>query len=111
MILNLGGEEVVVVSSGTTTNDYSTQPQESWVDADTTKRTVMTTAPPEPRPSEEPVSDARNAVTSGWTLCLPAGDPVTRADRVRVRGVDYPVQGEPARWEHSTIVQVFGTDG
>lgn len=112
MIVSVGGgEQVVVVTAGEKIDRYSQKPSPSWADADTIKRDVTTVAPLEPRPSDEPTQDARNAVTSGWTVYLPAGDPVTRLDRVRVRGVEYPVQGEPARWEHSTIVQVFRTEG
>ena len=52
----------------------------------------------EPRPSTEPTEDARNAVMSGYTLYPPAGSDVTLADRVRVRGVVYEVEGDPADW-------------
>jgi hypothetical protein len=52
----------------------------------------------EPRPSGEPVQDARNAVTSGWTLYMPAGVTITPQSRVRVRGLVYDVLGEAADW-------------
>jgi hypothetical protein len=104
------GETVTILSAGTTTDPYSGEADaESW---DTpTERDVVTIAPPEPRPSQEPVQDARNAVTDGWTLYLPAGDPVTRSDRVRVRGEVYPVQGQPADWGVGVVVQAFRTEG
>ena len=72
----------------------------------------------EPRPSSEPLNDARNAVTSGYTLYLPAGSDVTSADRVRVRGVAYEVEGDPADWSNpftgdnpGTVIQAFTKAG
>jgi hypothetical protein len=107
--VDLGGETITILSAGTVTDPYSGEAAESW---DTpTERDVVTIAPPEPRPSQEPVQDARNAVTDGWTLYLPAGDPVTRSDRVRVRGEVYPVQGQPADWGVGVVVQAFRTEG
>lgn len=105
------GEDITVLTAGAITDPYSSQPEESWDEDDITTRTVTTIAPLEPRPSDEPVQDARNAVTSGWTLYLPSGDPITRLNRVRVRGVDYPVQGEPADWGVGIVVQAFRTEG
>ncbi len=54
----------------------------------------------EPRPTSEPVQDARNAVVSGFTLYAPFGVDVTPADRVRVRGTIYDVDGEVAEWRN-----------
>jgi hypothetical protein len=66
----------------------------------------------EPRPSEEPVADARNAVTSGFTLYLPAGTPVGSRNQVTVRGQTYDVLGEPAVWANrGVVVQVGHTKG
>lgn len=103
------GETITVLTAGTSTDPYSDQPAEDWTNA--TERAVTTVAPLEPRPSDEPVQDARNAVTRGWTLYLPAGDPITAKNRVRVRGVVYPVQGQPADWGVGVVVQAFGTVG
>jgi hypothetical protein len=104
------GEVVTVVTPGTTVDTYSGQASPDWVH--TTTRDVATLAPPEPRPSEEPVEDARNAVVSGWTLYLPAGTTISPYERVRVRGIDYPVQGEPAVWgSKGVVVQAFRTEG
>ena len=105
----LPGETVTVLSSGTATDPYSNELVESWEDP--TERDVVTLAPAEPRPSLEPVQDALNAVVSGWTLYLPAGDPITAHDRVRVRGHVYPVQGQPADWGVGVVVQAFKTEG
>lgn len=103
------GETVTVLTAGTTTDPYSGEPAEDWDNP--TGRDVTTIAPLEPRPSDEPVADARNALVSGWTLYLPPGDPITRLNRVRVRGVEYPVQGEPADWGVGIVVQAFKTEG
>ena len=104
------GEVVTVLSAGTTVDAYSRAASPDWTHA--TTRDVLTLAPPEPRPSDEPVEDARNAVVSGWTLYLPIGSGVRPYDRVRVRGVDYPVQGEPATWgNRGEVVQAFRTEG
>lgn len=105
-----GGEVVTVLTPGTVSDPYSGETVASW-DAPT-ERDVTTLAPPEPRPSDEPLLDARNSVTSGWTLYLPPGDPISSRDRVRVRGVVYPVQGEPAAWHDvGVVVQAFRTEG
>lgn len=104
------GEVVTVLTPGGTTADpYSNEQVADW----TTKlvHDCTTLAPPEPRPSGEPVQDARNSVTSGWTLYLPAGTPVTAHSRVRVRGVEYPVQGDPADWGLGLVVQAYRTEG
>lgn len=89
---------------------YSNAPVLSWDTPD--ELDLVTLAPAEPRPSQEPVQDARNAVTSGWTLYLPEGSDVAREDRMRVRGEVYPVQGEPAAWMGGgVVVQAFRTEG
>lgn len=113
------GEAIAVLIAGTVVDDYSGQPVEAWELDDgqswatePDERSVTTIAPLEPRPSDEPVEDARNAVISGWTLYLPAGDPITAKNRVRVRGVVYPVQGEPADWGTAGVVaQAFHQEG
>jgi hypothetical protein len=103
------GETIVVLTAGAVTDPYSGDTVEDWDAA--TERAVNLQAPPEPRPSQEPVQDARNAVVSGWTLYLPAGDPITRENRARVRGEVYPVQGQPADWGVGVVVQAFRTEG
>lgn len=105
-------ETVVRVRAGAVADPYSGETALTWDEAEVSKLDITTLAPPEPRPSQEPVQDARNAVVSGWTLYLPADADVTSADRMRVRGVDYPVQGAPAVWgTRGMVVQAFGTEG
>lgn len=104
------GEDIAVLSAGTANDPYSNEPVEDWDNP--TSRTVRTVAPPEPRPSGEPVQDARNSVTNGWTLYLPAADPITERDRVVVRGEEYPVRGTPAVWANAgVVVQAYRTEG
>ena len=107
---SLAGETVVVLTAETITDRYNNT-VESWADEHVTERAVETIAPLEPRPSTEPMPDARNAVANGWTLYLPAGDPINERNRVRVRGEVYPVQGTPADWGVGVVVQAFRTTG
>lgn len=105
------GEVVVVLTPGFEEDPYSGELVPSW-EWTPTEREVTTLAPAEPRPSQEPTQEARNAVASGWTLYLPAGDPISATDRVRVRGEEYPVQGQPADWMGAgVVVQAFRTEG
>lgn len=109
------GEPVDVLTAGTTIDPYSGEQVADWDNA--TEATVSGIAV-EPRPSSEPVQDARNAVTSGYTLYgFPRGS-VTAANRVRVRGEVYDVLGDPADWrspftgwEPGLVVQVGRTAG
>lgn len=88
---------------GATTLDWSLTPS---------SLAIVTLAPAEPRPSAEPVQDARNSVTSGWTLYLPEGSDVTPVDKVTVRGTDYFILGEPAAWLGAgLVVQCSLTEG
>lgn len=105
------GETVVVLTAGYEEDPYSQELVQSW-EWPPSEREVNTLVPAEPRPSQEPTQEARNSLVSGWTLYLPAGDPITADNRVRVRGVDYPVQGQPADWLGcGVVVQAFKTEG
>lgn len=105
------GETIVVLTAGYDLDPYSSEPTQSWEWAPE-EREVVTLAPAEPRPSSEPTQEARNSVVSGWTLYLPAGDPIGPHNRVRVRGEEYPVQGQPADWMGAgVVVQAFRTEG
>jgi hypothetical protein len=99
--------ETVTVLTGTPVTDpsgtpvldpYSNEPSVSW---DSPGEVSVVDVLCEPRPSSEPVQDARNAVTSGWTLYIqnrPVMPLITPANRVRIRGYDYDVLGEPGDW-------------
>ena len=92
----LPGETVTVLTGTPVTDPYSGETTGiSW---DTPTEVDVDNVLCEPRPSSEPVQDARNAVVSGFTLYLPAGTAITSANRVRVRGTVFEVKGEPADW-------------
>ena len=91
-----GGETVVVLTGATVAGPYSDAT--TRIDWTTPAETPVAGVLCEPRPSSEPVQDARNAVTSGFTLYLPAGTVVDSTQRVRVRGVDYEVLGDAQDW-------------
>lgn len=111
--LAIGTETVTILVAGHEDDPYSGQPEDSWGVPPSGEVDVVTLAPPEPRPVDESVEDARNAVTNGWTLYLPITDvPVTAYQAVRVRGVEYPVQGTPAVWDDvGVVVQCYRTVG
>jgi hypothetical protein len=109
------GETVQVLTAGTTTDPYSGEPAEDW---DTATSADVTGVAVEPRPSGEPLQDARNQVTSGFTLYMPQGAAITSKNRVSVRGATYDVLGEPADWrspftgwEPGIVVQVERSEG
>lgn len=52
----------------------------------------------QPRTSVEPSQDARTAVIVGLTVFMPAGTVIGPHNRLRVRGDDYEVEGEPGEW-------------
>ena len=109
------GEPVDVLSAGTTTDPYSGESRADWSSA---SEVAVDGVGVEPRPSQEPVQDARNAVTSGYTLYMPAGAQIDARSRVRVRGEVFEVLGEPAvwrnpftGWEPGVVVQVGRVEG
>lgn len=107
-------EEVAILSPDTTTDPYSEATVDDW----STTTEVTEYAAVEPRPSQEPVQNARNAVVSGFTLYLPADSTVTARKKVGVRGKVYDVLGAPALWhspftgwEPGVVVQCEQTEG
>jgi len=115
----LPGETVIVLVGVSATNPdpYSGDPVIDWALPPT--QVPVENVLCEPRPSSEPVQDARNSTTSGWTLYLQDGMPVgivlTPANRIRVRGVDYDVLGEASDWRLGSfgglVVQTSRTAG
>lgn len=110
------GETVTIQAAAEGDVDpYSNEPSLDW---ENPVETVVEGVGVEPRPSQEPVQDARNAVTSGYTLYLPSGVTITSRSRVVVRGEVYGVLGEPAvwrspftGWEPGVVVQLERTEG
>jgi hypothetical protein len=111
------GETVTVLTADTTLDPYSNENVPDWTKPPATSTPVSGVAV-EPRPSGEPLQDARNQVTSGFTLYFPAGTAITAQNRVTVRGTTYGVLGEPAVWKSpftgwapGVVVQVERTEG
>lgn len=109
------GETVTILTAGTVTDPYSGDESESW---DNPTELNVSGVGVEPRPSNEPVQDARNAVISGFTLYLPTGTVIGPQNRVVVRGGTYDVLGEAADWRNpftgwapGVVVQVERTAG
>ena len=90
------GETVTVLTAGLEEDPYSGEfvPSWEWTPTGVDVEGVAV----ESRPSGEPTQEARNAVTSGFTLYFPAGTTVGPQNRVVVRGSTYEVLGEPAEW-------------
>ena len=84
-----------MLTAGQIVDPYSGEPVVSW---DTPTVVPVRGCGVEPRPSTEPVQDARNSVVSGFTLYLPPDVAITAGSRVRVRGLVHEVLGEPAAW-------------
>lgn len=104
----MNAETVVRLRAGDTKlNPYSNEQEPDWTVA-MLEQPMVTLAPAEPRPSEEPVEQLRNAVTSGWTLYLARCEDVTAHDRMRVRGEVYQVLGDPSDWLGAGIVVQVG---
>lgn len=89
--------ETVTVLRGTPVADPygGTDTGLSWDDP---ARTDVEATALEPRPSSEPTQDARNSVTTGYTVYLTGQPDVTAQDRVEIRGETYQVDGAPADW-------------
>jgi hypothetical protein len=109
------GETVQVLTAGTKIDPYSNEAVEDW---STPTSVDVAGVAIEPRPSGEPLQDARNQVTSGFTLYMPPGTSITSANRVTVRGGTYNVLGDPAvwrspftGWEPGVVVQVERSEG
>lgn len=109
------GDTVQILTAGTKTDPYSNESTDDW---STATSVDVPGVGVEPRPSGEPLQDARNQVVSGFTLYMPGGTAITAANRVVVRGQTYDVLGEPAvwrspftGWEPGIVVQVERSEG
>lgn len=110
------GETVQVLTAGTVMDPYSGDPSPSWNAVPTSVDVAGVGV--EPRPSGEPLQDARNQVTSGFTLYFPPTATLTPQNRVIVRGATYDVLGEPSvwvspftGWTPGVVVQVERSEG
>lgn len=95
----LPGETIQILTAQTVVDPYSQTETIDWTLPPTSVDVPDVLCAP--RPQGEPVEDGRNEVISGWTLyCQTAPSPLpTPYQRVRVRGVVYEIDGEPADWQ------------
>ena len=95
----MSGETVIVLTGTPIVDPYSgATTGTSWA---TPTQVSVPNVLCEPRPSGEPVQDARNSVTSGYTLYIrkrPVMPIIAPTNRIRVRGIDHDVLGEVADW-------------
>lgn len=118
------GETVTVFTAGTVLDPYSDDPSSAWELGDGQEWETepgdvdISGVGVEPRPSDEPTQEARNAVVSGFTLYLPTGTEIGPQNRVVVRGGTYEVLGEAAVWRSpftgwapGVVVQVQRVEG
>jgi len=92
------GEQVVLTGTPVTDPYSGEQSGISWA---TPGEVVVENVLCEARPSGEPTQDARNSVTSGYTLLIRKRlvmPVIIPANRIRIRGVDHDVLGEDADW-------------
>lgn len=90
------GESVTILTAGFDLDPYSDELVQSWEWVPT--EVVVTGVAVEPRPSTEPLQEARNSVTSGFTLYMPTGTEIDAQNRVIVRGNTYSVLGDASEW-------------
>jgi hypothetical protein len=57
----------------------------------------------QPRTSTE-ATDGRDTVISGLIAYVPAGADIQATDKIRFRGVDYAVDGDPGYWDDLSAV-------
>ncbi len=91
------GETVTVLTAGTTTDPYSTEPAEDWDNPTSLDVEGIGVAD---GGSTEPLQDARDSIESDFDLIWPADAEVTPTaqNRVIVRGLTCTVQGRPFLW-------------
>lgn len=103
-------QSVTVLTAGSTTDRYgNTAPD--WASA--TSRTVNGWVA---QTGSIEILLGRDSTTTVGVVFLPAGDPITYADRVQIAGVTYEVDGVPLRpWsrrsEHHVQVRLRDVEG
>lgn len=91
------GKTVTVVRAALVTDPFSGEDEMyDWTAADETDFPKCAVAP---RTSEEPLEGRRVQVMDGLSVYGPKNMDVTSRDRIRIDGVLYEVDGEPAHWE------------
>lgn len=69
---------------------------------------IQTLCPAEPWSVGQDGQDTRGGVLNGWKLYLPQAADVIPSDRMRVRGREFAVLGEPADWAGAGVVVTVG---
>lgn len=87
-------ETVIRLRAGTTSDRYNSA-VDDWTDPDELEINSCAVAP---RLDSEDRTNGRQGVIVGLTVYAPAGADILATDRVRVRGDDYEVDGEPGDW-------------
>lgn len=63
-----------------------------------------------PRYSSEPTEKGRNGVIIGLTILAPAGSDILFTDRIKIAGVVYEIEGDPADWSNPFTGTEFGME-
>lgn len=87
--------ESVTRLRGTTVENRYGDDQWDWTDP---AELTITGCAVAPRDSTEDHNEGRQAVLIGFTVYAPAGTVVLPSDRLRIRGDDFEVDGEPGAW-------------
>lgn len=88
------GETVVRLRPTAGTDRYG-NPEPDWGDADAADIDGCVLAP---RLDPEDRDQGRQGVVIGWTVYAPHGGDILATDRLRIRGDDHEVDGEPGDW-------------
>jgi hypothetical protein len=99
------GETVTVLRPGSTTDAYG-DPAPNWTTATEIAHHGCAVAP---RLEDEDRRNGREGIVTGWTVYFPAGADVRGTDRVRIRGLEYRVDGQPAQWTNPYEAKPYGT--
>lgn len=86
------GETVTVLPGPPTTDQYGDPIPSERIGGDIANCGVA------PRYSTEPTERGRQGVIVGLTVYAPTGSDILSTDSLRVRELDYVVDGEPAAW-------------
>lgn len=102
-------ETVVRLTPKTKTGRYSGEPEIDWTQPPT--ETPIEDVRVAPGATDEVPQVDREAVEIAFTLYAPPGTIVDRLERVRVRGEDFDVQGEPQVWTRGVVIAVTRKEG
>jgi hypothetical protein len=99
------GETVTVLRAGSTTDAYG-DPAFDWATPVEIPHPGSAVAP---RLEDEDRRNGREGIVTGWTVYFPPGADVRGTDRVRIRGLVYRVDGQPAQWTNPYSTKDRGT--